>query len=87
MLNLNNMAGCITERYFYEYIGSTTTPGCTEDVRWLIAREPLPLKTASKDMILANKQTNPNNRDVQDLNGRKVKLIGEPCQAIIEARS
>lgn len=51
MLNLNNMGGCMTQRFFYEYIGSTTAPNCNEDVRWIIARDPVPLKPEQLAMI------------------------------------
>ena len=56
MLNLNNMAGCSTQRFFYEYIGSTTTPTCPEDVRWLLNRDPLPL-TPAQLLTIKNTKT------------------------------
>lgn len=54
----------------YNYIGSLTTPPCTEDVQWNILNTPI---TMSRDQILTFRQIYPhNNRPVQPLNGRKV---------------
>ena len=43
--------GCYADRFFYNYMGSTTSPDCPEDVKWIIAREPLLLKPDSLQMI------------------------------------
>ena len=76
MINFQNMAGCVTQRFMYNYIGSTTTPPCVEDVRWFVLRDPLPLKPDELQMIRDNKEEQVNNRHVQPLNGRRVNLLG-----------
>ncbi len=57
---------------YYKFMGSLTTPPCTEGVQWLVYKKPL---SVSKDQI--NRFFNifgfPNNRPVQPLNGRVVE--------------
>ncbi len=54
----------------YTYMGSFTTPPCTENVEWLVFRDPL---TASHDQLAAfAARLNHNNRPVQPLNGRPI---------------
>lgn len=55
----------------YHYVGSLTTPPCTEGVKWSVLNTPV---TVSKEQILAfRKLYSVNNRPVQSLNGRKVR--------------
>jgi carbonic anhydrase len=56
----------------YHYIGSFTTPPCTENVQWLVLRNKF---TMSPDQIKAfSSRLKNNNRPVQALNGRKVSI-------------
>ena len=56
----------------YHYIGSFTTPPCTENVEWLILRNKF---TASADQIKAfSSRLGHNNRPVQAMNGRKLSI-------------
>ncbi|HEX6223600.1 MAG TPA: carbonic anhydrase family protein [Chryseolinea sp.] len=56
----------------YHYLGSFTTPPCTEDVEWLVLRNKF---TASSDQLKAfASRLNNNNRPVQALNDRKVSI-------------
>lgn len=60
-----------TNRDYYRFSGSLTTPPCSEGVRWLLMKTPI---TASKEQISTfEKAINQrNNRPVQALNGRLI---------------
>ena len=54
----------------YTYIGSFTTPPCTENVEWLVFRDSA---LASREQLNAFAvRLKPNNRPVQSLNGRSI---------------
>lgn len=55
---------------YYHFLGSLTTPPCTEGVAWYVLKTPV---EASRAQIgLLHKLYNHNNRPVQALNGREV---------------
>ncbi len=60
-----------SDRDYYRFSGSLTTPPCTEGVRWLVMKRPL---TASREQIKEFEYVmrHPNNRPIQPLNGRPV---------------
>ncbi|HSD39837.1 MAG TPA: carbonic anhydrase family protein [Rhodocyclaceae bacterium] len=59
------------ERGYFKYIGSLTTPPCSEGVRWQVLKQPLEV---SKAQIAAfRKLYSMNARPVQPLNGRKLE--------------
>jgi carbonic anhydrase len=61
-----------TERAFH-YVGSLTTPPCSEQVEWLVLQDRI---TASKEQIAAFATLiGPNNRPVQDLHTREVSTV------------
>jgi carbonic anhydrase len=58
------------QRYF-QFIGSLTTPPCTEGVLWMVLKQPTQL---SREQIRMFQQLFPNNaRPVQPVNGRPVR--------------
>ncbi|HEY3404984.1 MAG TPA: carbonic anhydrase family protein [Ohtaekwangia sp.] len=66
------------DNYAYHYIGSLTTPPCSEGVQWLVLRDPVLL---TKEQIEAfSSRIGPNNRPTQAVNERVVKvddLVGQ----------
>ena len=55
---------------YYSYMGSLTTPPCSEGVRWQVLKQPLEL---SREQLAAFRKLYPMNaRPTQKLNGRKV---------------
>jgi carbonic anhydrase len=65
----------------YTYMGSFTTPPCTENVEWIVFRDPI---LASREQLNAfAARLSPNNRPVQPLNGR---TIGSGTASTGEAR-
>lgn len=60
------------EMWAFHYIGSLTTPPCTEDVQWLVLQKPIEM---DKEQILAfSSRLKKNNRPTQPLNDRKMTL-------------
>ncbi|KAF9684776.1 hypothetical protein SADUNF_Sadunf04G0153400 [Salix dunnii] len=67
----------IGSRKYYRYIGSLTTPPCTENVLWTMVKE---VRTATSDQIrllrvAVHDDADTNARPLQALNGRSVKLF------------
>ena len=55
----------------YTYMGSLTTPPCTENVEWFVFRDPV---QASREQFSAfAARLKPNNRPVQPLHGRSIE--------------
>ncbi|KAJ6864817.1 alpha carbonic anhydrase 1 [Populus alba x Populus x berolinensis] len=66
-------------RKYYRYIGSITSPPCTENVIWNVLGK---VRTISKEQVEALKAPlgadyKQNSRPLQSLNGRKVELYNE----------
>ncbi|XP_071723231.1 alpha carbonic anhydrase 7-like [Rutidosis leptorrhynchoides] len=61
---------------FYRYIGSLTTPPCTENVIWTILTQVRTVSREQEDLIriAANDESGTNARPLQPLNGRLVTL-------------
>lgn len=58
------------DHIIFFYTGSLTTPPCTEEVKWIVFKEPIQM---SKEQITAFRQIFPDNhRPVQPLEGRKI---------------
>lgn len=58
-------------RNYYTYMGSLTTPPCTEGVTWLVMKEPVSI-SAEQVSIFARLYRN-NSRPIQPSNGRLIK--------------
>ncbi len=60
---------------YYSYDGSKTTPPCQESVGWFVMREP---RTISQEQVAALLALSggPNNRPVQPIGGRAIRLGG-----------
>jgi carbonic anhydrase len=68
-LNLNELLP--QDQRYYQFIGSLTTPPCTEGVLWLVLKQPAAI---SRDQLRLFGQMFPNNaRPVQPVNGRPVR--------------
>ena len=59
------------DRRYYAFMGSLTTPPCTEEVLWLVLKTPQPV-SAEQQAIFARLYA-PNARPVQAANGRIIK--------------
>ncbi len=59
------------DQRYYQFMGSLTTPPCTEGVLWLVLKQPA---TVSREQLKLFSQLFPNNaRPVQPVNGRTVR--------------
>jgi carbonic anhydrase len=58
------------DRSYYRYMGSLTTPPCTEGVHWLVLRAPVALSAAQ--IAKYRSVIRDNNRPVQPLNRRRI---------------
>lgn len=63
-----------TDRRYYRFSGSLTTPPCSEGVAWIVMKRPL---AASRQQIeqFAHTMHHPNNRPVQPINARLLATI------------
>jgi carbonic anhydrase len=60
-------------RAYYAFMGSLTTPPCSEEVRWQVLKTPVELSTSQ--LAAFRKIYKMNARPVQPLNGRKVLAV------------
>lgn len=69
LLNLSELLP--TDQRYYQFMGSLTTPPCTEGVLWLVMKQPVTISNAQYKLFT---QLYPANaRPVQPLNGRPVR--------------
>lgn len=61
----------LEEKHYYSYGGSLTTPPCTENVNWVVFKEPIVLSVQEVLKLKSNMPVN-NYRNEQALNGRIV---------------
>ena len=69
MVDSNNLLP--ESRNDYAYMGSLTTPPCTEGVLWLVMKNPVPI--ASEQVGILGKIYSMNTRPVQPAHGRLIK--------------
>ena len=53
---------------YYHYVGSLTTPPCSENVKWYILKEIMSLDAQQLEAFRANHKNN--FRPIQEMNGR-----------------
>lgn len=69
LLNLNELLP--SDQRYYQFMGSLTTPPCSENVLWMVLKQPVSI---SRSQIKLFTQLYPNNaRPVQPVNGRAVR--------------
>ncbi|WP_254627379.1 carbonic anhydrase family protein [Myxococcus sp. CA040A] len=61
-----------SNRAFFQYAGSLTTPPCSEGLQWFVMKHPIQMSDAQIGAFERLPHINPNNRPVQPLNGRTV---------------
>jgi carbonic anhydrase len=80
-MNLELKVHLPNDNYAYHYVGSLTTPPCSEGVQWLVLRDPVSL---TADQIAAfSTRIGPNNRPTQAVNDRTINvddLVGQVSQ-------
>jgi carbonic anhydrase len=69
-LDLKQLLPSTTEHY--EYVGSLTTPPCTEGVQWIVMRSPLSL--SAEQLVQLHTYVHDNNRPLQPLNHRAIQV-------------
>jgi len=60
------------EKGYYAFQGSLTTPPCSEDVRWMVLKQPV--RIADREVAAFGKLYSMNARPSQPLNGRAVEV-------------
>ena len=60
---------------YYRYMGSLTTPPCSENVRWIVSAEIREISPEQMATIVSH--LHENNRPVQPLNDRKLYLVSD----------
>lgn len=81
-VNFNTILSDFVSNYpVFHYQGSFTTPDCGEIVNWYVIQKKFPITTAQLNALETNttKIDAPNNRNIQNLNGRTVRLISPGC--------
>ncbi len=67
-LNFNPVRFLPESKHFYRYLGSLTTPPCTEGVIWIVFQQPI--EASIRQLITLHQVLGDNSRPVQALNGR-----------------
>jgi carbonic anhydrase len=70
LVHINTRDLLPTDHAYYTFLGSVTTPPCTEDVRWFVLKKPI--TASAKQIEIFTKEYPGNARPLQPLNGRVV---------------
>lgn len=60
------------DQSYYHFMGSLTTPPCSENVKWYVMKQPLSISKAQKETFF-NLYGHSNNRPLQAINGRTIQ--------------
>jgi carbonic anhydrase len=69
LLDLSNLLP--STRSYYTYMGSLTTPPCTEDVLWLVMKQPV--QVSQEQINIFSRLYRNNARPIQPIGGRLIK--------------
>ena len=72
-LDINSADLLPANRAYYAFMGSLTTPPCSEEVRWQVLKTPVEL--SASQLAAFRRLYQMNARPVQPLNGRKVLAV------------
>ena len=81
LIDFSYLNGLLSDKSFYHYKGSLTTPPCTENVDWFILKDIMEIETNQLNYYTQLLNNNPllkdnhyhNNRHIQPLNGRNIE--------------
>eukprot|EP00929_Paragymnodinium_shiwhaense_P007888 TRINITY_DN11180_c0_g1_i1.p1 TRINITY_DN11180_c0_g1~~TRINITY_DN11180_c0_g1_i1.p1 ORF type:complete len:1294 (+),score=165.93 TRINITY_DN11180_c0_g1_i1:88-3882(+) len=75
-VNIKRDFATVLQKHFYHYVGSLTTPPCSETVRWFILKDILTVDQAQVDSFHALYGMGPpaNNRPLQPYNARQLYM-------------
>ncbi|MGL5955507.1 MAG: carbonic anhydrase family protein [Brevinema sp.] len=65
-----------TNKAFYSYDGSLTTPECNETVNWIVFKESVPISSEQIKAFLDIRNGKKNNRPIQEIGNRVVQYFG-----------
>ena len=71
VIDLNTLLPPLDRRAYYTYMGSLTTPPCSEDVLWMVFKQPV--QVSQQQVSIFSRLYSNNARPVQPSNGRLVK--------------
>ena len=93
IISLNNLYANLCAQDKYNYLGSLTTPPCSETVNWFVFKNTMKITSAQLEefsrLWKENEEFasgNGNNRVIQNLNGRSIYLISKDSETLVQSR-